>query len=75
MKNLIIGLAVVALFSTGVAYGAGAISIKNKWGTVTTPSQTTEIYRVYDMENEVMCYFSYVKGSTSATPSVDCVKL
>lgn len=75
MKNLIIGLAVVALFSASVASAGLSISVKSIWGKITTPDQTTEIYRVHDMENGVMCYFSYVKGSKSATPNVDCVKL
>jgi len=68
-------IAITFILAGTTVYAAGVASIKNKWGQITTPDQTTEIYRLHDMENKVVCYYSYIKGNANSTPSVDCVKL
>lgn len=80
MKNtMIIGL-IVGLFAfSGTALAAmsanSSVRTGEAWGFVTGMSDTA-VYRLFDKENGVMCYFSYTQTKTGDfSPSTSCVKV
>lgn len=74
MKTIIVVVALALLVAVPV-YAATALRVTTKWAEVNATAQDTEVYRVNDVENGVICYFGYIKKNGNTPPVVSCVKL
>lgn len=76
MNKTLIALTIVGLFTASVTHAAVTfVEAGKKWGEVKTIAQTTNVYRLYDAENGVVCYFAYMAGKDNVQPTQDCVKV
>ena len=74
MNKTIITLIIAFLF-TGSAYAASnVIKTDKRFAEVNTPYQNTEVYKIYDPEAGVTCYYAFIKGNGNSVPQQSCVK-
>jgi len=74
MNKLIIAIIITFLF-TGSVYAASSVIQTNKrFAEVNTPYQNTEVYKIYDFDTGVTCYYAFIKGNGNSVPQQSCVK-